>query len=171
MGKRKTVLVVDDSAALLDALTAAFEEAGYDVATAVDGEEVFRKMATTDPDALLLDHGDAHPRARAVERGGIPARTTTEDDEVEVVRHLVEPPLVERPCRPGSWSFVHQDDLEGERNQDHDAGERREHDVCPGTHCKVEALKSVRLRSSARIEASPKPRGGESAAERDVQGE
>ncbi len=55
MGKRKTVLVVDDSAALLDALTAAFEEAGYDVATAVDGEEVFRKMATTDPDALLLD--------------------------------------------------------------------------------------------------------------------
>jgi len=55
MGKRKTVLVVDDSAALLDALTAAFEEAGYEVATAVDGEEVFRKMATTDPDALLLD--------------------------------------------------------------------------------------------------------------------
>lgn len=55
MGKRKTVLVVDDSVALLDSLTAAFEEAGYDVATAVDGEEVFRKMATTDPDALLLD--------------------------------------------------------------------------------------------------------------------
>ncbi len=55
MAKRKTVLVVDDSVALLDALTAAFEEAGYDVATAVDGEEVFRKLATVDPDALLLD--------------------------------------------------------------------------------------------------------------------
>ena len=55
MGKRKTVLVVDDSVALLDAMTAAFEEAGYDVATAVDGEEVFRKLATADPEALLLD--------------------------------------------------------------------------------------------------------------------
>jgi DNA-binding response OmpR family regulator len=55
MGKRKTVLIVDDSAALLDALTAAFEDAGYDVGIAVDGEEVFRKMATLDPDAVLLD--------------------------------------------------------------------------------------------------------------------
>jgi twitching motility two-component system response regulator PilG len=55
MSKRKTVLIVDDSTALLDALTAAFEDAGYDVGSAVDGEEVFRKMATLDPDALLLD--------------------------------------------------------------------------------------------------------------------
>ncbi len=55
MSKRKTVLIVDDSTALLDALTAAFEEAGYDVAHAVDGEEVFRKMATSNPDAMLLD--------------------------------------------------------------------------------------------------------------------
>jgi twitching motility two-component system response regulator PilG len=55
MGRRKTVLIVDDSAALLDALTAAFEEAGYQVAHAVDGEQVFRKMAESDPDALLLD--------------------------------------------------------------------------------------------------------------------
>jgi len=52
---RKTVLVVDDSQAVLDALTAAFEEAGYDVARATDGEEVFRKLATANPDALLLD--------------------------------------------------------------------------------------------------------------------
>jgi twitching motility two-component system response regulator PilG len=55
MDKRKTVLIVDDSAALLDALGAAFEDAGYAVGSAVDGEEVFRKMATLDPDALLLD--------------------------------------------------------------------------------------------------------------------
>jgi twitching motility two-component system response regulator PilG len=55
MGRRKTVLIADDSAALLDALTAAFEEAGYEVAHAVDGEQVFRKMAESDPDALLLD--------------------------------------------------------------------------------------------------------------------
>ncbi len=55
MGRRKTVLVVDDSAALVDALTGAFEEAGYDVASAADGEEVFRKLAAADPEALLLD--------------------------------------------------------------------------------------------------------------------
>lgn len=55
MSVRKKVLVVDDSAAMLDALVAAFEDAGYDVDTAHDGEEVFRKMATFDPDALLID--------------------------------------------------------------------------------------------------------------------
>ena len=54
MGKRKTVLVVDDAAALLDTLTTAFEDVGYDVGRAVEGEEVFRKMAALDPDALLL---------------------------------------------------------------------------------------------------------------------
>ncbi len=55
MTGRKTVLIVDDSQAILDALGTAFEEAGYQVAAAADGEEVFRKMAATDPDALLLD--------------------------------------------------------------------------------------------------------------------
>ncbi len=52
---RKTVLIVDDSQAILDALTSAFEEAGYAVASATDGEEVFRKLAASNPDALLLD--------------------------------------------------------------------------------------------------------------------
>jgi twitching motility two-component system response regulator PilG len=55
MNARKTVLVVDDSQAIIDALTSAFEDAGYDVVAAMDGEEVFRKMAAADPDALLLD--------------------------------------------------------------------------------------------------------------------
>ncbi|BDG01876.1 response regulator [Anaeromyxobacter oryzae] len=55
MSNRKTVLVVDDSQAIIDALTSAFEDAGYEVVTAGDGEEVFRKMASADPDALLLD--------------------------------------------------------------------------------------------------------------------
>ena len=55
MPARKTVLIVDDSASLLDALSGAFEEAGYDVATAVDGEEVFRKLAQVSPAAVLLD--------------------------------------------------------------------------------------------------------------------
>ncbi|HEY6104394.1 MAG TPA: response regulator transcription factor [Anaeromyxobacteraceae bacterium] len=55
MGKKKRVLIVDDSPALLEALTGAFEEAGYDVSRAADGEEVFRRMAQADPDAVLLD--------------------------------------------------------------------------------------------------------------------
>ncbi len=55
MSDRKTVLVVDDSQAIIDALTSAFEDAGYEVVTAGDGEEVFRKMTSVDPDALLLD--------------------------------------------------------------------------------------------------------------------
>ncbi len=55
MKARKTVLIVDDSQAVLDSLGTAFEDAGYDVSAAVDGEEVFRKLSSTDPDALLLD--------------------------------------------------------------------------------------------------------------------
>ncbi|HTP51463.1 MAG TPA: response regulator [Anaeromyxobacteraceae bacterium] len=55
MAARKTVLIVDDSASLLDALSGAFEDAGYQVATAVDGEEVFRKLAQSNPAAVLLD--------------------------------------------------------------------------------------------------------------------
>jgi twitching motility two-component system response regulator PilG/twitching motility two-component system response regulator PilH len=55
MALPKTILVVDDSQAVIDALTVAFEEGGYTVAAASDGEEVFRKMAATSPDALMLD--------------------------------------------------------------------------------------------------------------------
>lgn len=55
MTARKTVLVVDDSQAVLDTLETAFEEAGFEVTAAGDGEEVFRRMAKSDPDALLLD--------------------------------------------------------------------------------------------------------------------
>jgi DNA-binding response OmpR family regulator len=55
MAPRKKVLIVDDSATVLDALAAAFEEAGYEVGQAHDGEEVFRKLSSLDPHALLLD--------------------------------------------------------------------------------------------------------------------
>ena len=55
MAPRKKVLVVDDSQGLLDSLVAAFEDAGYEVGEARDGEEVFRKLSSLDPDALLLD--------------------------------------------------------------------------------------------------------------------
>ncbi len=53
--KRRTVLVVDDSQAVLDAVGAAFEDAGWEVTSAGDGEEVFRRLAANDPDAVLLD--------------------------------------------------------------------------------------------------------------------
>ncbi len=55
MAPRKTVLVVDDSQAVVDAVGAACEDAGWDVTTAADGEEVLHKLAASDPDALLLD--------------------------------------------------------------------------------------------------------------------
>jgi twitching motility two-component system response regulator PilG/twitching motility two-component system response regulator PilH len=55
MAQRKTVLVVDDSQAVLDAVGAAFEDAGWEVISASDGEEVFRKLSAADPDAVLLD--------------------------------------------------------------------------------------------------------------------
>jgi DNA-binding response OmpR family regulator len=55
MTARKTVLLVDDSQAVLDTLETAFEDAGFEVTAAGDGEEVFRRMAKSDPDALLLD--------------------------------------------------------------------------------------------------------------------
>ena len=55
MPEPKTVLVVDDSRAVLDAVGAAFEDAGWEVASASDGEEVFRKLSAVDPDALFLD--------------------------------------------------------------------------------------------------------------------
>jgi twitching motility two-component system response regulator PilG len=111
MGKRKTVLVVDDSAALLDALTAAFEEAGYDVATAVDGEEVFRKMATTDPDALLLDiympkiNGaevcrlvKSHPHWKKTFLVLMSARVS--DEEMETYRRIGADEILRKPFDP-----------------------------------------------------------------------
>ena len=55
MKQQKTVLVVDDSQAVLDAVGAAFEDAGWEVTSAGDGEEVFRKLAAAEPDAVLLD--------------------------------------------------------------------------------------------------------------------
>jgi twitching motility two-component system response regulator PilG len=55
MARRKTVLIVDDSTAQLESLSGAFEEAGYGVATATDGEQVFRKLAQAGPEALILD--------------------------------------------------------------------------------------------------------------------
>jgi twitching motility two-component system response regulator PilG/twitching motility two-component system response regulator PilH len=104
-------LIVDDSTALLDALTSAFEEAGYEVGYAVDGEEVFRKMTAYDPDALLLDiympkiNGadvcrlvKAHPHWKKTYLVLMSARMS--DKEVETYRKLGADDILRKPFDP-----------------------------------------------------------------------
>jgi len=55
MPSPKTLLVADDSRAMVDALATTFEAAGWEVLTAADGEEVFRRLAGGSPDAMLVD--------------------------------------------------------------------------------------------------------------------
>jgi twitching motility two-component system response regulator PilG/twitching motility two-component system response regulator PilH len=111
MPRRKTVLIVDDSAALLDALTSAFEEAGYEVGSASDGEEVFRKMAGLDPDAVLLDiympkiNGadvcrlvKAHPHWKKTFLVLISARIS--DREIEMYRRIGANEIMRKPFEP-----------------------------------------------------------------------
>ncbi len=113
MATRKTILVVDDSQAVIDALTAAFEEAGYAVAAASDGEEVFRKMAATNPDALLLDiympklNGadvcrlvKAHPHWKKTFLILMSSRIS--DKEIEMYRRIGADEILKKPFDPGA---------------------------------------------------------------------
>ncbi len=113
MPTQKTILVVDDSQAVIDALTAAFEEAGYAVAAASDGEEVFRKMASTNPDALLLDiympklNGadvcrllKAHPHWKKTFLVLMSSRIS--DKEVEMYRRIGADEILKKPFDPGA---------------------------------------------------------------------
>jgi DNA-binding response OmpR family regulator len=109
---RKSVLIVDDSQAVLDALTSAFEDAGYDVTSATDGEEVFRKMATADPDALLLDiympklNGadvcrlvKAHPHWKKTYLVLMSSRIS--EHETDVYRRIGADQVLKKPFDPG----------------------------------------------------------------------
>jgi len=111
MPARKTVLIVDDSAALLDALSGAFEDAGYQVVTAADGEEVFRKLAQSRPDAVLLDiympklNGadvcrliKAHPHWRRTFLVLMSARIA--DREVDTYRRIGADEVLRKPFEP-----------------------------------------------------------------------
>jgi twitching motility two-component system response regulator PilG len=113
MAKRKTVLIVDDSAALLDALAAAFEDAGYQVGFAVDGEEVFRKMASLDPEAVLLDiympkiNGadvcrlvKAHPHWKKTFLVLMSARVS--DREIDMYRRIGANEIMRKPFEPSA---------------------------------------------------------------------
>lgn len=111
MSKRKTVLIVDDSSALVDALGAGFEEAGYGVGAAMDGEEVFRKMAALDPAAVLLDiympkiNGadvcrlvKAHPHWKKTFLVLMSARMS--DREVDMYRRIGANEILRKPFEP-----------------------------------------------------------------------
>jgi len=111
MSARKTVLVVDDSQAVLDTLETAFEEAGFSVTAAGDGEEVFRRMAQVDPDALLLDvympklNGadvcrlvKAHPHWKKTYLVLMSSRIS--DREVDMYRRLGADEILKKPFDP-----------------------------------------------------------------------
>jgi len=111
MARRKKVLIVDDSMAIVDALTGAFEAAGYEVGAAVDGEEVFRKLATMDPDALLLDiympkiNGadvcrlvKAHPTWKRIWLAIMSARIAASD--MEMYRRIGANEILKKPFDP-----------------------------------------------------------------------
>jgi twitching motility two-component system response regulator PilG/twitching motility two-component system response regulator PilH len=111
MSERKSVLIVDDSQAILDVLEGAFEEAGFAVAHAGDGEEVFRKMAATNPDAVLLDlympklNGadvcrlvKAHPHWKKTYLVLMSSRIS--DREVDMYRRLGADEILKKPFDP-----------------------------------------------------------------------
>ena len=111
MTRPKTVLIVDDSHAVVDALTSVFEEAGYEVVSASDGEEVFHKMAETNPDAVLLDiympklNGadvcrlvKAHPRWRRTYLALMSSRIS--DREVDMYRRIGADEILRKPFDP-----------------------------------------------------------------------
>jgi twitching motility two-component system response regulator PilG len=111
MARRKKVLIVDDSRAQVDALVSTFAAAGYQVDSAMDGEEVFRKMATAEPEALLLDiympkiNGadvcrliKAHPHWKKVWLVIISARIS--DADVELYRRMGANEILKKPFPP-----------------------------------------------------------------------
>jgi twitching motility two-component system response regulator PilG len=111
MKQRKTVLIVDDSQAVIDTLSGAFEEAGYEVTSARDGEEVFRKLAEVDPDALILDiympqlNGadvcrlvKAHPLWKRIFLVLVSPRVS--EREVEMYRRIGADEILKKPLDP-----------------------------------------------------------------------
>src|SRR5882724_4283995 len=53
--ERRKILIVDDAAVILKALTLKLESAGYAVATAVDGADALRALREEKPDLVILD--------------------------------------------------------------------------------------------------------------------
>jgi DNA-binding response OmpR family regulator len=51
----KKILVIDDDAAILDAVSLVLREEGYDVRTTPKSEAVYEEVNTFNPDAIILD--------------------------------------------------------------------------------------------------------------------
>jgi len=52
---RKKILIVEDDTDLLEMLRLSFKEAGFSIATAVNGIEALKKVRTLRPDLVVLD--------------------------------------------------------------------------------------------------------------------
>jgi DNA-binding response OmpR family regulator len=111
--ERRKALIVDDSQAIIDALGGAFEDAGYEVSSAMDGEEVFRKMAAANPDVLLLDiympklNGvdvcrlvKAHPRWKKTHLVLMSSRIS--DSETDMYRRIGADEVLKKPLDPAA---------------------------------------------------------------------
>lgn len=55
MDNRKKILVVDDDPGIRNSLSAFLSRSGFEVATAVDGEQALERLQTSNPDILVLD--------------------------------------------------------------------------------------------------------------------
>ncbi len=55
MKNKKRILIVDDEQDLVDTMEMALEASGYEVLSALDGEEGLRKATTENPDLVILD--------------------------------------------------------------------------------------------------------------------
>lgn len=51
----KTIMIVDDSPTEMKLMMSALSNKGYNIVTAVDGEEALSKVGTIRPDLILLD--------------------------------------------------------------------------------------------------------------------
>jgi len=51
----KKILIVDDDADLVEAITSLLESKGYEVISALNGQEGFQKAKAQNPDLMLLD--------------------------------------------------------------------------------------------------------------------
>jgi CheY-like chemotaxis protein len=52
---KKKIMVVDDEESLIELVKAVLEQEGYEIITAMDGEEALDKLKTMRPDLILLD--------------------------------------------------------------------------------------------------------------------
>src|SRR3954464_15100165 len=84
------VLLIDDDASLLDALSLAFEDAGYEVLTAADGQRGLEVVSTKKPDAVISDvnmpglDGFSLCRKLREEGDGVPlVLLTSRDNEID----------------------------------------------------------------------------------------